>query len=123
MTCQRCLESMQWPLFVDSVVRVVATEAAAELEGSVECVVVPADEMLDLAELVQDEVLLALPLAPRHAEQECAPLGPETAPGMDDELNDASTAQEEPDVREREDNPFAVLASLKREQRGDGNDS
>ena len=124
VTCQRCLEPMQWPVSVDSVVRVVASEAAAEGEGGVECVVVPADEMLDLAELVQDEVMLALPLAPRHAEQGCDPF-PVGGAAMEgeDHLNDGATsAQAASDLGERKDNPFAVLASLKRDQRGDGND-
>jgi uncharacterized protein len=34
---------------------------------------VPADAHADVWSLVEDEILLAIPLAPRHAEEQCSP--------------------------------------------------
>jgi uncharacterized protein len=85
MCCQRCLGSLPVPLDVDRWIRFVAGAAEAEA--------------LD-AEL-EDDVLLALPLVPRH--DEC----PEPLPmaSQDD--------QSQPETAERP-NPFAALAQLKK---------
>ena len=72
-------------------------DAAAALDAEREEDVLPLTRALDLRELIEDELLLALPLVPVHA---LCP-APLAAPSSDE--NDAAAP-----------NPFAVLAGLKR---------
>lgn len=101
LTCQRCLQPVDTPVAVDGRFRFVADEAAAaaEDEGSEEDVLA-ASRAFDLLELLEDELLMALPVAPRH--EACPqPLPMSVAdPGAEDEAP----------VR---DNPFALLQKLR----------
>lgn len=98
LTCQRCLQPFEQALSIDTAVRFVRDEAEAEaLDAEVEEDVLALPRSLDLRGLVEDELLLALPLVPRHAR--C----PQPLP-----LPSDSQASDEPRV-----NPFAVLQSLK----------
>jgi uncharacterized protein len=96
-TCQRCLQPMPVPLEVDRGLRFVAGEdAAAALDAESEDDVLELVRSLDLRTLAEDELLLALPLVPRH----------ESCPSP---LPLRSDAAESP-----EPHPFAALATLKR---------
>jgi uncharacterized protein len=68
MRCVRCLERIDLPLDVERDYRLVATEAQAELadvnEDEVDLLV--GARRFDLAGLVEDEAIMALPPAPRH---------------------------------------------------------
>lgn len=66
-TCQRCLLPMPVALEVDRHFRFVADEATAlaEDDGCEEDLLSPAPE-LTLQSLLEDELLLAMPLIPRH---------------------------------------------------------
>lgn len=98
MSCQRCLAPVHLPLAVDRWVRFVRGEnQAAELDADSEDDVLALPRWLDLAELVEDELLLALPIVPRHA------VCPAPLP---------QAADEAPAEAERA-NPFAVLAQMK----------
>ena len=111
-TCQRCLAALELARDDRARVLVVADEETARaMESGDEVVVSAPGSAMDLAALVEDEVLLALPFAPRHPPGECemqcsAPASPpEGAAG-------------EPAEPERE-NPFAVLETLRRGRRED----
>lgn len=66
-TCQRCLQPVDLPLQVDRWLRFVADEnLAAELDADSEEDVLAIERALDLHDLVEDELLLALPMIPRH---------------------------------------------------------
>jgi uncharacterized protein len=68
LSCQRCLQPMEVPLAVDTRLRFVRDEALAEqLDGQSDEDVLALPPRLDLRELVEDELILALPLVPRHA--------------------------------------------------------
>lgn len=72
LTCQRCLQPLREALAVDRWLRFVPSEAEAEtLDAESEEDVLALSRSLDLRELVEDELLLALPLVPRHAS--CSP--------------------------------------------------
>lgn len=99
LRCQRCLQSMAEPLDVDRRIRFVSDTAAAEaLDAELEDDVLELPRHLDLHELVEDELLLALPLVPRH--EVC----PQPLP--------QSTTLDAP--AEGRPNPFAALAQLKK---------
>jgi uncharacterized protein len=73
MECQRCLESLQWPVEQRTVALLAKNEADAEtLDADSEDEVVLASEPLDALALVEDELLLSLPYAPAHPDGECA---------------------------------------------------
>ncbi|MFT3718004.1 YceD family protein [Pseudorhodoferax sp.] len=68
LTCQRCLEPVDETLAVDRWFRFVADEAQAAAEDEeAEEDVLALDPAFDLQALVEDELLMALPLVPRHA--------------------------------------------------------
>lgn len=100
LTCQRCLRPFELAIDIDRELRFVRDEAEAEaLDAELDEDVLALPRSLDLSELVEDELLLALPLVPRH----------DTCPAP---LNFSSEAAGDAEVAERE-NPFAALQGLK----------
>ena len=68
LACKRCLESVPFELDVDNQLELVpegADMSQDELEDDTRDFL-PVVRELDVAELVEDEILLALPVAPRH---------------------------------------------------------
>lgn len=73
VVCQRCLAPFAWPVSRRNEVLLARTEdELARLDESGEAEVVLAAAPLDPAALVEDELLLTLPYAPRHP-GECPP--------------------------------------------------
>lgn len=67
LTCQRCLQPVSVALDVAPTLRFVRDEALAErLDEEGEEDVLALSAALDLRELAEDELILALPLVPRH---------------------------------------------------------
>lgn len=103
LQCQRCLEPVVQSVVVQRRFRFVRDETeAARLDGETEDEVLVLTRELDLLELVEDELVLDLPLVPRH--ERCEPPRAAHADGMPDDGAVAS-------------NPFAALAALRREGR------
>lgn len=99
LECQRCLRPVACEVEFDRWFRFARDEAqAAALDAEVEEDVLALSRSFDLLGLLEDELLLALPLVPRHA-QCVAPL-PAAQPL-------------EPAADDRRPNPFDVLAALK----------
>ena len=98
LECQRCLKAVDVTLQIErSFLFVHGEDAAAQLDTDSEDDVLALTRALDLRELVEDELLLALPIVPRH---EVCPV-PLVAPeSVDEPLADKP-------------NPFAALAALK----------
>lgn len=72
LRCQRCLEGVEYPLEVRSLLELVEDEddlTQEELEDDSRDFL-PAQKELDVAALIEDEIILALPSAPRH--ENCA---------------------------------------------------
>lgn len=95
VTCQRCMESMPYSLDTDSVVTLFTDpdklEDACEQDEELDAII--AEPELNLTALIEDEIIMGLPLSPKH--DDC---GRETL----------SLAKAD------KPNPFAVLAALKR---------
>ena len=114
LTCQRCMGTVATPLEVDQWYRFVATEdiAMAEDDESDEDLLVM-EPHFDLLAVLEDELLMALPLVPMHDECPVAPVmqvGEEALAGGSGEKNEDG---EEVPIGEKP-NPFAVLAQLKK---------
>ncbi|MBA3033496.1 MAG: DUF177 domain-containing protein [Gammaproteobacteria bacterium] len=104
LRCQRCLAEVDFECAIDS--RLLLTlpgesevdawpEGEHEAEWLDECDTIPANRELSVLTLVEDEVLLALPIVPRHAD--CLlPVAVEAG------------------IEESEPSPFAALAGLKK---------
>ena len=100
LTCQRCLEPVKVRLDADTRLGLVySEEGAKQLPKRYDPVVVE-DHNLPLWELIEEELLLSLPLVPVHEEIGCNP-----------DLN----RQSQQDSELQRDNPFAILASLKKD--------
>lgn len=123
LECQRCLQAMAVPLTVDRRLRFVRGEAeAARLDEESEDDVLELRPRHDLLALVEDELILALPLVPRH---EACPLPPAAAgdaggvappaPGRPRRPATASAGTADaPDGAAAAAHPFAALAALRR---------
>jgi uncharacterized protein len=107
LTCQRCMGPVTTPLRIDRHLVFAPDEAAAAaLDDESEDDVLALTPELNLHALIEDELLMALPLAPRH--QRC--------PGQvmlsaQDENFDAAGVQKA--------HPFAALAGLKKNGKPD----
>lgn len=74
LVCQRCLGRMAWRVSQSTEVLLARDEGElASLDEGSEGEVILADRPLDAATLVEDELVLTLPFAPRH-EGGCAPV-------------------------------------------------
>lgn len=103
LQCQRCLQTLAQPLEVDRWFRFARSEAEAErLDEELEDDVLVLPARLDLPELLEDELILALPLVPRHT-GEC----PEPLPVP------AADPAEAGEPEEAAPHPFAALAALR----------
>ena len=101
LQCQRCLGDADLPVEFNRSFRFVATEALAEIEDeeSEEDVLV-LEKQFNLQELIEDELLMAMPLVPMHAVCPVAVRLAAADPDFD------ATPAEKP-------NPFAILGKLK----------
>ena len=100
LTCQRCLKTVEQALAVDRSFRFVKDEATAEAqddESEEDLLVLSKD--FDLLALLEDELLMALPLVPMHSSCQS-----EHAPTSKDDSDAAVDAKP---------NPFAVLATMR----------
>jgi uncharacterized protein len=102
MICQRCLHPVDVPLAVDREFRFVADEATAEaLDESSDEDLLALSREFNLRELIEDELLMELPVVPRH--DEC-PTDVKMA-SSDEDFEEASADKP---------NPFAALAGLRK---------
>jgi len=102
LTCQRCLQPMELELDLEP--EVFFDTSGGNVDEQDERDIISLDgngETVELTSLVEDEILLALPMVPMHAPEECKVAG----------------FQQQQDKGQRKDNPFAKLAELKK--RGD----
>lgn len=103
LECQRCLQAKTQPLTAHLDLVLLRHEGQIDkYEGESEPLVIE-DDGLDLKALIEDELILALPIIAMH-DEDCQPWQDKTESEIDD-------AESEP---ERE-NPFAMLAQLKKD--------
>ncbi|MDH4234317.1 MAG: YceD family protein [Gallionella sp.] len=100
LRCQRCLAGMDYDINLDS--RLLLCDQASmdalgdsDVSGEVEFDSILADAHMDVLDMLEEEILLSLPIAPKHEFGACQ-------------------AADGEDAREEEQHPFAVLAKLKR---------
>ena len=100
LTCQRCTEAFEQALEVDFTFSPVKnTEKAAELPSYYDAIELDENGEVNLRELVEDELLLAIPLIPRHELKDCQSPADSVWGELPEELD--------------KPNPFDVLKQLK----------
>ena len=105
VVCQRCMLPMRWPVEVKTRIALVSDYSAADrVPEGLEVFLVEADSV-SVRDLVDEEVLLALPHVPRHGEgSECAG-SKMRLPGQEGETDEAAA-----DAQVQK--PFAQLGEL-----------
>lgn len=96
LRCQRCMEGMDYPVRLDTRLLLhdqASLDALGDEEEEFDSIL--ADAHLDVLNLLEEEILLSLPIAPRHETGACRVAGSEN-------------------LHQDERHPFAVLANLKR---------
>jgi len=95
LTCQRCLGRIDHRLAIESALRLVGSEAELPdlVDESQDVDVVVAEAEMNVADLIEQEIVLSLPYAPAHGES-CSEAARELAPRP-------------------AESPFAALAALK----------
>lgn len=96
LTCQRCLKPYTYPVQVASYLILrdqAALDALGDEEDEFDSIL--AESHLKIAQLLEDEILLSLPIAPKHAVGDCQ-------------------AQDQVVAATVEAHPFAMLAQLKK---------
>jgi uncharacterized protein len=94
LRCQRCLNGLEYPVNQVSHLWLLPADRLDEAEeDDDEMDAIEAEPRLDVLALIEEELLLGLPFAPRHPEGECVPA-----------VNDL----------QQKASPFAVLAGLKK---------
>lgn len=104
LSCQRCNGELAHPISIEFCFSPVqGMDDTDEIPEAYEPIEVNEYGEIDLFQLLEDELILALPIVPLHAEELCTV--------KEDDMTFGQIAEE--DTRE---NPFAVLKELKRDQ-------
>ncbi|MBN8279883.1 MAG: DUF177 domain-containing protein [Gammaproteobacteria bacterium] len=101
LVCQRCLGLLEFPVAIDERLTLVGSDAEAALLADPFDAVLLEDGDLAVSQVIEDEVLAALPLAPRHPVATCGGSLPGTDRQADDKLSNGETHR-----------PMAGLADL-----------
>jgi uncharacterized protein len=105
LRCQRCLETFDYAGGTKVTVAVATNDLdASKLEENYDTVIIVDESGINITELVEDEALLSMPLVSAHASEE------ECVPQMLESMEDSVVIEEPVRV-----NPFAALASLKKD--------
>ncbi len=105
LLCQRCLDKMSFNINVDFLIAFLVSEYDGEkLSGEYDPYIVT-DTPIMLSDIIEDELLLALPTIPKHKDTRCS----EQLTHMT--LNKSDTVLSEID-EDKKMNPFSVLKDL-----------
>lgn len=103
--CQRCMQIMPWQIDKHFELAIVESEAEAAQLGPDSEILLLDEQALSVVDMLEDEILLILPIAPRHTTGHCA---------EHIDYSSKPTAAELEAAVEEKQNPFTVLADLKK---------
>jgi len=109
LECQRCMTAVETPIETDVSLAFVDTDAAGEQLPSEYDPYILSEPTVVLRELIEDELILALPIVVFHTEAECAVAV----------LQPVEEIEIPQPVEEKKPNPFNALAGLKRTKSDD----
>jgi uncharacterized protein len=103
LKCQRCLESVEWPVSSNIKLGVVSSSILVDkLPDGYEPLLLIDEDKIPLKNIIEDELLLCLPDTPKHEVDCSAPKIPNEIPVPLSKSPKTST-----------ENPFSILADLK----------
>ena len=106
LICQRCMGEMDLPIALDFELAFVRSEAEMErLPEGYEATLIE-DTPVMLSDIIEDEILLALPAIPKHLDENCSS-------DADTKAWNSQTKHETDTESIERENPFDILASLK----------
>lgn len=109
LICQRCLDVVAIPVTADlRLMGVLTDEQAKTLPEGFEPMMM-GDELVELVPLLEEELLLALPIVAYHPPEDCPAQGSYTTETEEEAQAFAKQVEEE----RKNSNPFSVLAELK----------
>lgn len=111
LTCQRCLRPMQHPVDGSAHVVIVDSETTAERMSGEHETFLAADGNVSCEALAVEELLLSLPLVPRHDDERECGVTAGAAPAIEGSAADSAHGESETQ------RPFADLRSLLNRQR------
>ena len=111
LECQNCLTPMQYELTASLRHYIVKDEEALFKLDEEDDGIVCEEDLVDIADLLEDELILALPMVARHTEADCQ------VEGYQAEVPDESETESSVETHK----PFAGLAELKDEITGASN--
>lgn len=106
LECQRCLETMRYPIDSEFSLGIVPDAGEAEALPSHYEPLLVGNEPLFLRDIIEDELLLALPIVAMHPPEDCS-----VSISSDRQADETRTNAGATD----KGNPFAVLAGLKKD--------
>jgi uncharacterized protein len=71
LVCQNCMQQFRRQVSCDVSLQVVSDESKLERLPEGDDAIVAPDKIISIAELVEDELILAMPMIPRHEEGQC----------------------------------------------------
>jgi uncharacterized protein len=118
LLCQRCLQPLQVELHSSLKLLFVDSEAEVKQASHTDAddVIVDKGESPDVLAIIEDELILSLPLAPVHEKDSC-----NTALNALRQETTAEKLGENSKDENRKQNPFAILATLKQKTDKNGN--
>jgi len=102
LICQRCLGQMEFPVDIDVSLGIIGAGEEAERLADIYEPLLLTEETGNLADIVEDELLLVLPIVAMHPQGDCTP-------GAQDEVIVQAPQARQPEETRR---PFADLAKL-----------
>jgi len=106
LICQRCMKEMDLPIALEFQLAFVRSEAEMErLPEGYEATLIDNTTMM-LSDIIEDEILLALPAIPKHLDENCSS-------DADTKAWNSQTKHETDTESIERENPFDILASLK----------
>jgi len=112
LQCQRCMQDMTLPIDNQFELMIVESETEADQLGEEIDVLLLDEQLISLSDLIEDEILLNLPIIPKHAAgTDCANNASKDVGAIAEQ---AITPADEAETNDKaKENPFAVLAELK----------
>jgi uncharacterized protein len=109
LACQRCMDVLDYPIDIELALAFIKKkEQEQEIVGLYDSFYVESKDPIDFYALIEDEIILSLPLIAKHEDENCLL-------NLDNTTDKKSSELEEAYLHEQANkkNPFAVLQQLK----------
>ncbi|MFK5895328.1 MAG: YceD family protein [Pseudomonadota bacterium] len=110
LTCQRCMQDMDYPVDLHLALAFIKTKAdEQQIAGLYDSFYIEKSEPIDFFALVEDEIILSLPIIAKHKNENCI------ANDLydDKQIDEIDIAYTDAEKEAKKKNPFAILKQLK----------